>query len=150
MQTNLTELILGSQQRLAMPVGVYSGLQLTGKTVAKATNDYMVQVNSILALYDRNPSPFLQTAMDLSIEAEAFGAQVRFDEGEIPTVIGRLVISREDLTKLFAPKIGHKRTNVPLSVVAYLKEHMDGKDGFVLGSMICPFFVVLRLFFLSP
>ncbi len=146
MQTNLTEFILGSQQRLVMPVGVYSGLHLTGKTVAKATNDYMVQVNAILALRERNPSPFLQAAMDLSIEAEAFGAQVRFDEGEIPTIIGRLVTGREDLTKLFAPKIGHKRTIVPLSVVTYLKDHGYGDDGFVLGSIIGPFSLVGRLF----
>jgi uroporphyrinogen decarboxylase len=146
MQTNLTEFILGSQHRLAMPVGAYSGLHLTGKTVAKATNDYMIQVNSILALYERYQSPFLQTAMDLSIEAEAFGSQVRFDEGEIPTITGRLVTSREDMTKLFAPKVGHKRTIVPLSVVPYLKEQMDGKDAFVLGGMIGPFSLVGRLY----
>lgn len=149
MQTNLTEFILGSQTRLAMPVGAYSGLHLTGKSVAGATNDYLIQANSILALYERYHSPFLQTAMDLSVEAETFGAQVRFEEGEIPTVIGRLITSREDKMKLFAPKIGHKRTNVPLSTVAYLKEHTEGNEVFVLGGMIGPFSLVGRLYGVS-
>ena len=149
MQTNLTEFILGSQARLAMPVGAYSGLHLTGKSIAGATNDFMVQANAILALYDRYQSPFLQTAMDLSIEAEAFGAQVRAEAGEIPTVVGRLITSREDKTKLFAPKVGHKRTNVSLSVVSHLKENTDGKPVFVLGGMIGPFSLVGRLFGVS-
>jgi len=149
MQTNLTEYILGSQTRLAMPVGAYSGLQITGKSIAAATNDFLVQANAILALYERYHTPFLQTAMDLSIEAETFGAQVRFEEGEIPTVLGRLVTSREDMTKLFAPKVGHKRTNVPLSVVPYLKEHTEGKEVFVLGGIIGPFSLVGRIYGVS-
>ncbi|HWR66281.1 MAG TPA: uroporphyrinogen decarboxylase family protein [Bellilinea sp.] len=146
MQTNLTEFILGSQTRLAMPVGAYSGLHLTGKSVAGATNDFFIQANAILALYERYHSPFLQTAMDLSVEAETFGAQVRFEEGEIPNVVGRLITNREDKSKLFAPKVGHKRTNVPLSVVSYLKEHTNGKEVFVLGGMIGPFSLVGRLY----
>ena len=149
MQTNLTEYILGSQTRLAMPVGAYSGLQITGKSIAAATNDFLVQANAILALYERYHTPFLQTAMDLSIEAETFGAQVRFEEGEIPTVLGRLVTSREDMTKLFAPKVGHKRTNVPLAVVPYLKEHTEGEEVFVLGGMIGPFSLVGRIYGVS-
>ncbi len=148
MQTNLTEFILNSRQRLAMPVGVYPGLQLTGKTVPKAVHDAAIQANAGLALHKRYASPFLQTAMDLSIEAEAFGAQVRFDDGEVPTILGRLITRREDLDTLFAPKIGHKRTMVPLNVVPMLKEQA-GKETFVLGGMIGPFSLVGRLFGVS-
>jgi len=149
MQTNITKTILESPKRVALPIGAYSGLHITGKTVAGAANDFMIQVNSILALQEKYHSPFLQTAMDLSIEAEAFGAQVRFEEGEIPTVIGRLITNREDMTKLFAPKVGHKRTNVPLSVVPYLKENADGAGKFILGGMIGPFSLVGRLYGVS-
>lgn len=149
MQTNLTDFILASSKRLAMPIGAYTGLQITGKSVARAVNDFMVQVNSILAMQARYHSPFLQTAMDLSIEAETFGAQVRFEENEIPTIIGRLVTNREDLTKLFAPKVGHKRTNVALSAASYLKENAGSSDKFVFGGIIGPFSLVGRLFGVS-
>lgn len=146
MQTNLTNYILASRQRLAIPIGVYPGLQLTGKSVPKAANDSMIQANASYALHQRFPSPFLQTAMDLSIEAEAFGAQVRFDEGEVPAIIGRLITSREDVDKLFAPKVGHKRTMVPLPVVSELKERIGNEPKFVLGGMIGPFSLVGRMF----
>lgn len=149
MQTNLTNFILASRQRLAIPIGVYPGLQLTGKSVPQAANDSMIQANASYALHQRFPSPFLQTAMDLSIEAEAFGAQVRFDEGEVPTIIGRLITSREDVGKLFAPKVGHKRTMVPLPVVSELKERVGNEPKFVLGGMIGPFSLVGRMFGVS-
>ena len=149
MQTNLTKFILASPERLAMPVGIYAGLQLTGKSVPKAANDPLIQANASFALHQRFPSPFLQTAMDLSIEAEAFGAQVRFDEGEIPTIIGRLITGREDVQKLFAPKVGHKRTMVPLPVVTELKSRVNDQDHFVLGGMIGPFSLVGRMYGVS-
>lgn len=149
MQTKLTNTILNSHQRLAMPVGIYPGLQLIDKSVPNAVHDAMIQANASYALHERYSSPFLQTAMDLSIEAEAFGAQVRFDEGEIPTIIGRLITSREDVSKMFAPKIGHKRTMVPLPTATELKERTWNKPYFVLGGMIGPFSLVGRLYGVS-
>lgn len=148
MQTNLTQFILSTRQRLAMPIGIYPGLQITGKSVPKAVHDAVIQANAGLALHERYSSPFVQTAMDLSIEAEAFGAQVRFDDHEVPTIFGRLITKPEDLNMLFAPKIGHKRTMVPLNVVPMLKERA-GKESFVLGGMIGPFSLVGRLFGVS-
>lgn len=149
MQTNLTRFILDSQKRLAMPIGIYPGLQLTGKTVPKAVFDALIQTNAAIALQERYPSPFLQTAMDLSIEAEVFGAQVRFDDHEVPTILGRLITRREDLNMLFAPKIGHKRTMVPPNVVSFLKERAGKDTKFVLGGMIGPFSLVGRLYGVS-
>lgn len=149
MQTNLTTFILEHPTRLAMPVGVYAGLQLIGKSTLQAVHDYMVQSNASFALAERYGSPFLQTAMDLSIEAEAFGAQVRFDEGEIPTIIGRLITGRADVSSLFSPKVGHKRTTVPLSVIPELKSRVAGQTRFVLGGMIGPFSLVGRLYGVS-
>lgn len=145
MQTNLTRFILASPKRLALPVGIYPGLQFTGKTVAKVAHDFLIQANASFALAERYHSPFLQTASDISVEAETFGAQIDFD-GEVPVVTGRLIARREDVSMLFQPKVGHKRTIVPLSVIPELKGRIGFEDRFVLGSMTGPFTLAGLLF----
>lgn len=149
MKTNLVATILEQKQRLAMLVGAYPGLELTGKTVWQAVHDPLVQLEAQEALNDRYGSLFFQTAMDLSIEAETFGAQVRFEQDDIPTIEGRLVTDRRDLQALIDPKPGHKRTTVPLSTVRLLKERARGRSNFVLGGMIGPFSLASRLYGVS-
>ena len=46
---------------------------------------------AIKALSDRYPSSVCTVIMDLTVEAEAFGASVEFYKNDIPTVIGRLL-----------------------------------------------------------
>lgn len=145
MQTNLTRFILSSPKRLALPLGIYPGLQLTGKTVAKVAHDFLIQANASFALAERYHSPFLQTAMDISVEAETFGAQIDFD-AEVPVVSGRLITRREDVSMLFQPKVGYKRTIVPLSVIPELKDRIGFDNRFILGSMSGPFTLAGLLF----
>ena len=149
MKTNLVEFILAQKKRLAMPIGIYSGLALTGKSVFRAVQDPAVQIEAQEELYKRYKPPFLQTAMDLSLEGEAFGCQVRFQENEIPTIEGRLVTSPEDVQTLIDAKPGHKRTTVPLTTVRLLKEKYRGAPPFVLGGMIGPFTLAGRLYGVS-
>ena len=44
---------------------------------------------------DRVPSAAAVSLMDLSVEAECFGSQIRFSDDEVPTVVGALVSSAE-------------------------------------------------------
>lgn len=43
--------------------------------------------------------------MDLTVEAEAFGAQIQFSENEVPNVIGRLVSNYEEVVGLKIPTL---------------------------------------------
>ena len=43
--------------------------------------------------------------MDLSLEAEAFGSEIRVADDEVPTVIGSIVNSPEDAEALKVPTI---------------------------------------------
>ena len=52
------------------------------------------------AIADLYPTSAALSMMDLSVEAEAFGSEIRFFDADVPTVIGRLVKDRKDAEKL--------------------------------------------------
>ncbi len=146
MKNRLVEFILQSPQRLALPLGVFAGLGLTGQSVEKAVTDPRTQVEVQFAWRRRYPAPILQTAMDLTVEAEIYGAQIRFSKDEPPFIAGRVVKSRADLSTLIDPKVGHKRTTVFATAAQWLRERAPVGQVFVLGSMIGPLTLAANLY----
>jgi len=142
-----TELVFASKRRLAMPVAVYPGTTLCGKSVVQMVNDPAAQVEVSLALRDHLGMAFTLSAMDLSTEAEAFGAQVRIMDGEVPTVIGRLVTDAAGVDALTVPKVGMARTHVYVETARRLAAGPG--DPFVVGGCIGPFTLAGRLFGVS-
>jgi uroporphyrinogen decarboxylase len=147
MNMNLIDLVLGSPKRLAMPIGAYSGLAMTGATVRDAVTDPAAQVEAVRALHERFRTPLMLTAMDLSAEAEAFGCEIRFADAEIPTVVGRAASSAEDIRALPCPAPGDARTRVHLESARRLVAGSDGAP--VLGCLIGPFSLAGRIFGVS-
>src|SRR5512140_2537507 len=97
-----------------MPIGAYAGLALTGASVREVVTNPDAQAASVLALHERLGTPFLLTAMGLSAEAEAFGAEVRLTNDEIPALLGRRVRSAPEVAGLASPAPGDGRTAVHL------------------------------------
>ncbi len=144
MTTNcFNQLVLGSSQRLAMPIAVYPGLALTGAKVCDVVTNPQAQFDAQIALHERYRTPFVLSAMDLSVEAEAFGCAVHASETEIPSVTGRLVTSLEQAQKLSVPQPGDKRTAVYLETVRRLRRLPD--QPLVFGGCIGPFSLAARL-----
>ena len=128
-----------------MPVLAFPGIGLTGATVHQLVTDADLQVKTQHALHKRFGTSMLLSAMDLSAEAEEFGATVLFSDDEIPTVTGRLVTDPAGMDQLSVPRVGGKRTAVYLETVRQLV-----KSGIpVLGGMIGPFSLAGRLYGVS-
>lgn len=136
-------LVFNSPHRIAMPVAVYPGLALTGASVSDAVSNPAAQVEAQVALYERYHTPVVLSAMDLSVEAEAFGCAVQLSETEMPTVTGRLVAGLEEARRLAVPRAGDKRTAVHLEVVRRLHA-LPGRP-VVLSDCIGPFSLAARL-----
>lgn len=147
MRTRFGQFILDSQSRIAMPIGVYAGLEITGATVKQAVTNSQAQFEAVMAIKERFNSQVLLTAMDLSVEAEAFGCQIRMSDDEIPTVIGRRITSESELEKLSTPDAGLGRTKVHLQTAKNLASLDSGIP--VLGGCIGPFSLAGRLFGVS-
>ncbi len=144
---SLSERILSSPGRLAMPVLTFPGAPLTGTTVRAMVTDVERQVAAQHELHRRFKTPFVMSAMDLSVEAEEFGAEVLMSDWEVPTVTGRLVSNPEMIRALSVPAIGTNRARVYLGTVERLAASVD--DAIVLGGMIGPFSLAGRLFGVS-
>lgn len=141
----LHEFILSSPHRLSMPVLSFPGTMLTGATVRQLVTNADIQVKTQQALHERFGTSMLLSAMDLSAEAEEFGAMVLLSDDEIPTVTGRLLTDATGVAGLKIPRVGGKRTAVYLETVRQLVP--SGLP--VLGGMIGPFSLAGRLFGVS-
>ena len=136
-------LVQMSPKRLLMPIAVYPGAELIGITIREIVSDAEAQFLAIAALHKRYQTRVVMSAMDLSVEAEAFGATVRSSETEIPTVIGRLIPDLPTLKKLRQPLPGDGRTGVYLDAVRRLCQLPD--KPLVLAGCIGPFSLASRL-----
>jgi uroporphyrinogen decarboxylase len=105
------------------------------------------QCAAVEVLHAQFQTPFVMSSMDLSVEAEAFGAAIQMADWEVPTVIGRHVTDVNGIGSLTVPHVGAKRTHVYLETVRRLRSTIS--DAFVLGGMIGPFSLAGRLYGVS-
>ena len=147
MKKNFVKSVLSSSKRLAMPVAVYPGLELVNYTVKELVSNSTAQFEAISGIHKRYNMPFVLTAMDLSLEAEAFGCQIQMVENDIPTVEGRLATDAETIKALKVPELNVGRAHVPLGTVKKIQD-LPGKP-FVMGGIIGPFSLAARIFGVS-
>ena len=125
----------------------HPGIELCGSTVLGAVTDGQVHADAICALNERYPSDAVTAIMDLTVEAEAFGAQIAFSENEIPNVIGRLLTGYESVEALQIPSLSAGRVPEYLKANRIVASRISGKP--VYGGAIGPFSLAGRLYDLS-
>ncbi len=96
------------------PLLSYPAVQMLYVTVKELVNDSTLQALGMKMIADAYDMPAATAYMDLSVEAEAFGARTTYATDEVPTIIGKLVEEEEeeDVDALEIPKIGAGRTGV--------------------------------------
>lgn len=138
--------LIASPERVALPIMTHSGIELIGRTVRDAVTDGEVHARAVLALAARWPSAASTVIMDLTVEAEAFGAKVRFPEHDVPSVEGRLVSSLAEVEALEVPTLEAGR------IPQYLKANeltARESDRPVLSGCIGPYSLAGRLYDMS-
>ena len=81
-----------SEKKKALPILSFPSAGLLGVTVRELIADGEMQARGMKAIADAVDSAAAVSLMDLSVEAECFGAEIRVSDDEVPTVIGRLVL----------------------------------------------------------
>ena len=125
----------------------HPGIEMCGYTVRQAVTDGTVHAEAVMKLNDRFPADATTAIMDLTVEAEAFGAQVVFEENSIPTVIGRLVSDYESVSALEVPTLDSGRVREYLKADALIAKNITDKP--VYAGCVGPFSLAGRLFDLS-
>lgn len=131
----------------AIPIMTHPGIELTGATVLRAVSDGRAHFEAIKALADAYPSAAACVIMDLTVEAEAFGAEISFTEGEVPAVVGHKLHNAEEIEALEVPSL--KAGRVPQYLKANLLAAREITDRPVLGGCIGPFSLAGRLYDMS-
>lgn len=144
---NLVDLTLHATHRLAMPVMTHPGIELMGKTVRQAVSNGTLHYEAMHLLSDRYATCAAPAIMDLTVEAEAFGATLNMPDNEIPTVVGRLVTDADSVRALKVPELTAGR--LPEYIKANRLAAKNITDRPVLGSCIGPFSLAGRLYGMS-
>jgi uroporphyrinogen decarboxylase len=151
MQRNMVEWkdsIIASEERKAMPIMTYPGLNILGKSVLEMVRDGEIQYQSLKALSDRYPTVASSTlVMALYVEAEAFGSEINYSKNDIPTVSKRLLSSLSSLASLKIPEVGDGKTGEHLKAAKMAVENI--KEHPVFGGIIGPYSLAGRLYDIS-
>lgn len=139
--------VKSGDRRMAIPILTHPGIELCGQCVKKAVTDGEAHAEAILRINGCTPSDGVTAIMDLTVEAEAFGAKVEFSEDDIPNVIGRAVSDAEMIRRLEVPSLAAGR--VPEYLKANRLTVAQVNDKPVFGGCTGPFSLAGRLFGLS-
>ena len=132
-----------SDKKQALPILSFPGTQLIGMSVKEMLSSAETQAKAMKAVADRVPSAASVGFMDLSVEAECFGAAVTASENEVPTVEGALVSSMEEAEALRVPAVGAARSGIYVDAVRLAKGMISDRP--VLAGVIGPFSLAGRL-----
>lgn len=126
-----------------MPVLSFPAVQLLDINVKQLVSsaDYQVQAMKLIA--DMCPTSVALSMMDLSVEAEAFGSQIRFFDMDVPTVIGSIVSDIDSANSLDVPTVGLKRDGIYIEAIRKASKIIDDKP--IFAGVIGPFSLTGRL-----
>lgn len=109
-----------------------------------AVTDGEIHAKAIIALNEKYPAAGSTVIMDLTVEAEAFGAQIHFSDNEVPSVIGRLLGNYDQVAALQIPDLSAGRVPQYLKANKIVAKTITDKPTF--GGVIGPFSLAGRLF----
>jgi uroporphyrinogen decarboxylase len=137
------EQIIHTEKKKPLPILTFPAVQYILRTVREVMKDSNHLAIGMRLIADKYDMPASFGYMDLSVEAEAFGAYAVYPADEIPTIIGKLIADEESADKLQAPAIGAERTGIYLETIK--KALMLIHDRPVFAQCIGPFSLAGRL-----
>lgn len=132
-----------AKDKKMLPVVSFPAAKKLGIPVDALVRDASLQAKAMLLMAEETKTPAVVSLMDLSVEAEAFGAKVRYAPGEVPVVTGRLISDEEEADELAVPELSAGRIPVFIDAIRQAKEMIHDKP--VIAGMIGPFSLAGRL-----
>ena len=126
-----------------MPILSFPSVQLMDITVNELISRSEMQARGMKLIADRTDSAASVSLMDLSVEAECFGAKIVTSDDEVPTVVGAVVSSAEDAEKLQVPPMFSGRTGIYVDAIKKAVQLITDRP--VFAGVIGPFSLAGRL-----
>jgi len=135
--------LASAEEKKALPILSFPSVSLLGVSVRELISSSDLQAKGMQAVAECVDSAAAVSLMDLSVEAECFGAEVRFADDEVPTVIGQLIHDEKEAEKLCVPTVGSARSGLYIDAIAKACKLITDRP--VLAGMIGPFSLSARL-----
>ena len=135
--------MLAAEKKTALPILSFPSVSLLGVTVRELISDSDRQAEGMKLVADRTKSAAAVSLMDLSVEAECFGATIRVSDEEVPTVVGRLIHDEEEAEALEIPAVGTARSGLYVDSIRKAVQLITDRP--VLAGIIGPFSLAARL-----
>ena len=126
-----------------LPLLSFPSVQLLGINVRQLIASADAQAEGMLAVANRVKASAAVSLMDLSVEAEAFGATIHITDDEVPTVVGQMITTQEEADALVAPEVGAGRTGICVDAIRKAKTLITDRPLF--AGVIGPFSLAGRL-----
>lgn len=133
-----------SQKNKTLPILSFPAVSLLEISVNDLVTSSIRQAEALQAISERCPMGALVAPMDLSVEAECFGAPIRFCADEVPAVVSPILDDICDAEALEVPEIGSGRSGIFTEGIRLAKEKLP--DTLVFGGAIGPYSLASRLF----
>ena len=130
-------------EKRALPILSFPAAQKLGVSVETLVKSAELQARAMEIIARETETIAAVSLMDLSVEAEAFGAQVRFSPDEVPAIIGQLVSDEDEANALEVPGLDAGRAQLCVEAVRRAKAAIADKP--VLAGMIGPYSLAGRL-----
>ncbi len=139
--------IIHQKEVTAMPVMTHPGIELNGNTVREAVSNGKVHAEAVIKLTQAYQSAAACTIMDLTTEAESFGAEIAFSDEAVPAVVGHMLTDVKSINELQVPSLSSGR--IPQYLKANLLAARAIQDRPVFAGCIGPFSLAGRLYDMS-
>ncbi len=142
MKTKVRKIIENKSKTI--PILSFPSTQLLNITVNELLESPEMQVKGMKAIAQRCNIGASLNMMDLSVEAEAFGAQIVFKNDDVPTVKKGIIDDICDAENIVVPPVGAGRTAICIEGVKKAKSEI--RDIPVFCGVIGPYSLAGRLF----
>ncbi len=133
----------GTHKKRPLPILSFPSVSLLGVSVRELISDSALQAEGMRLVAENTDAAAAVSLMDLSVEAECFGAEVSVFDDEVPTVKGRLIHDMDEAEALAIPAIGSGRTSLYIDAIQAACQTITDRP--VLAGMIGPFSLAARL-----
>lgn len=135
--------ILSDTKKHALPILSFPAAQKLHVRVDELLHSAELQAKAMELVAHFAGTAAAVSFMDLSLEAEAFGAHVVFRENEVPAITGQLISDGEEAKALQIPDLTAGRIPIAVETIRLAKERVTDKP--VFAGMIGPFSLAGRL-----
>ena len=132
-----------SDSHRALPILSFPAAQKLNVTVEQLVKDSALQAEAIAYIAKETDTLAAVSLMDLSVEAEAFGAEVVFHSDDVPVVVGQLISDMEEAEALKVPGLDAGRAKTCVEGMRLAKEKIQDKP--LMAGMIGPYSLAGRL-----